>query len=66
MGRRGTNYDRKMEAVEKYKRGEGSQDSIAREYGLHKSSFQQWLTNYEAMGTFGLSAVNTNTNIARN
>jgi len=40
MGRRGIGYDKKLEAVEKYKRGEGSQDSIAGEYGVKKGSFQ--------------------------
>lgn len=61
MGRRGISYDKKLEAVEKYKRGEGSQDSIAREYGVHKASFQQWIANYEAMGPSGLAYVHTNT-----
>lgn len=42
MGRKGISYDRKLEAVEKYKRGEGSQKSIAREYGVQKASVQQW------------------------
>ena len=61
MGRRGISYDDKLEAVEKYKRGEGSQDSIAREYGVKKASFQQWIATYEAMGPSGLVAVHTNT-----
>lgn len=61
MGRRGISYDKKLEAVEKYKRGEGSQDSIAREYGVHMASLQQWLANYEAMGPSGLAVVHTNT-----
>lgn len=39
--------EKKWEAVEKYKRGEGSQESIAREYGIKKSSFRQWISNYE-------------------
>ena len=60
MGRRGISYDKKLEAVEKYKRGEGSQDSIAREYGVHQASFQQWIANYEAMGPSGLAVVHTN------
>jgi transposase-like protein len=59
MGRR-ISYEEKLEAVEKYKRGEGSQDSIAREYRVHKASFQQWIANYEAMGSTGLATVNTN------
>lgn len=54
MGRNGVSYEKKLEAVEKYKRGEGSQESIAREYGVNKRSFQQWLSNYEAMGPCSL------------
>ncbi|AET66438.1 transposase [Desulfosporosinus orientis DSM 765] len=60
MGRRGTSYEKKLGAVEKYKRGEGSQESIAREYGVHKSSLQQWIANYEAMGPAGLAIGHTN------
>jgi len=60
MGRKGVSYDIKMEAVEKYKRGEGSQKSIAREYGVKKSSFQQWLAIYEALGSSGLAVGHTN------
>lgn len=60
MGRRGISYEKKLEAVEKYKRGEGSQDSIACECGVHKSSFQQWIANYEAMGPAGLTILHTN------
>jgi transposase-like protein len=60
MGRKGVSYEKKIEAVEKYKRGEGSQKSIAREYGVKKASFQQWLANYAAMGTTGLAAGATN------
>lgn len=60
MGRKGTSSIKKIEAIEKYKLGEGSQESIAREYGVHLSSFQQWIANYEAMGPSGLAAVHTN------
>ncbi|MEN6463406.1 MAG: transposase [Syntrophomonas sp.] len=60
MGRRGISYVKKIEAVEKYKRGEGSQDNIAREYGVDRSSFRQWIANYEAMGPSGLAVVHTN------
>ena len=65
MGRRGISCEKKLEAVKKYKRGEGSQDSIAREYGVRKSSFQQWIANYEAMGPSGLAAVHTNNRYSR-
>lgn len=60
MGRRSVSYEEKTEAVEKYKRGEGSQDSIAREYGVTKASFQQWVANYEAIGPSALAGVHTN------
>ncbi len=60
MRRSRIDYNKKIEAVEKYKQGEGSQDSIAREYGVDPSSFQQWIANYEAMGPSGLVAQQTN------
>jgi transposase-like protein len=37
MGRRGISFEKKLEAVEKYQRGEGSQSSIARQL-LEKAS----------------------------
>jgi len=61
MGRKSNfRLEEKVEAVEKYLRGEGSQLSIAREYGIGKTSLQRWLANYEGMGPTGL--VNTHTN----
>lgn len=60
MVRRGVSYDKKIEAVEKYKRGLGSQGSIAREYGVSQASFQQWIANSEAMGPLGLAIGDTN------
>ena len=60
MGRSRVEYNEKIEAVEKYKRGEGSQDNIAREYGVDPASFRQWITNYEAMGPSRLAAQQTN------
>lgn len=60
MGRKGVSLERKLDAVEKYKRGEGSQESIAREYGVKHSSLQQWIAKYEGMGPSGLSSVQTN------
>lgn len=62
MGRKGIDCNKKMEAVEKYKRGEGSQESIAREYGVDRASFRQWIANYESMGPSGLIAIHTNNN----
>jgi len=49
MRRKGISYDKKIEAVERYKRGEGSQEFIAREYGVDRTSFLQWIANYEAV-----------------
>lgn len=60
MGRRGISYDKKLEAVGKYKRGDGSQGSISREYGINRSSFQQWIANYESMGPSGMTCGHTN------
>jgi len=50
----------KIEAVEKYLRGQGSQSGIAREYGIDESTFRQWIANYEAMGPAGLITTSTN------
>lgn len=60
MGRNKSDWGKKIEAVEKYKRGEGSQDSIAREYGVDPSSLQQWIANYDAMGPSGLATQKKN------
>ena len=60
MGIREIDWGKKIEAVEKYNRGEGSQDSIAREYGASPSSLRQWIINYEAMGPSGLVPRQTN------
>ena len=61
MGRKSyISYEKKIEAVEKYLRGEGSQESIAREYGIATSGFRQWLANYEAMGPSSLTATHKN------
>jgi transposase len=65
MGRKGISYDKKLEAVEKYKRGEGNRVSIAPEYGIKQASFQQWIANYEAMDPSGLAAVHTNNKYSR-
>jgi len=60
MRRSKIDYSKKIEAIEKYKRGEGNQESIAREYGIDPSSLRQWIANYEIMGPPGLSTVHTN------
>lgn len=55
MGRSRIAWEKKVEAVEKYKRGGGSFENIAREYGVVASSLEEWIANYEAMGTTGLA-----------
>jgi len=40
----------KINAVKKYKAGESSQKEIAEKLGITKTSFQQWVRNYESMG----------------
>ena len=61
MGRKGqrTGSDVKIEAVEKYLRGQWGQKSIAREYEIDESTFRQWIANYEAMGSSGLVITHT-------
>jgi transposase len=65
MGRKGTSYNKKLEAVEKYKQGEGNQKSIARECGVKQASFRQWIANYEAVGPSGLATIYTNNKYSR-
>jgi transposase len=65
MGRRGISYEKKLEAVEKYLRGEGSQKSIAREYGVGRTSVRQWIANYESIGPSGLELSHTNNKYSR-
>jgi transposase len=59
---RTSNIDRvkKVEAVEKYKRGEGSQVSIGREYGVTKTCVQKWIAIYDTLGPSGLAPKHTN------
>lgn len=59
MGRKKVSLDSKLKAVEKYKRGEGSQRNIAQEFGVTKASFVQWITNYDALGFAGLATGRT-------
>ena len=60
MGRRGVSYENKLEAVERYERGEGSLDSIARDYGVKKISVWRWIAIHESMGPYGLAPQSTN------
>ena len=56
MGRhgKGIHSSSKIEAVEKYLGGQGSQVSIARKYGIDESTFREWIAKYESMGPSGL------------
>jgi transposase-like protein len=51
---KGIHSGSKIEAVEKYLGGQGSQVSIAREYGIDESTFHEWVIKYESMGPSGL------------
>ncbi|HHV11611.1 MAG TPA: helix-turn-helix domain-containing protein [Clostridiales bacterium] len=41
----------KVPAVTLYLDGKGSQKQMATSYGISQASFQQWIRNYESMGT---------------
>lgn len=51
MSKRKLSAEEKITAVNLYLNGKGSQRQIAVSYGISQASFQQWLRNYEAMGT---------------
>jgi transposase-like protein len=50
MMRKKHDASEKINAVKKYKAGESSQKEIAEKMGITKTSFQQWVRNYESMG----------------
>jgi len=50
MLRRKHDASEKINAVKKYKLGGSSQKEIAEKLGITKTSFQQWVRNYESMG----------------
>ncbi len=50
MSRRKFSPKEKLEAVNRYLSGEGSQEQMARLYGIDRSSFRAWIRNYKAMG----------------
>jgi transposase-like protein len=60
LKRHGISAEEKIAAVEKYKRGESSQGELAREYGVSKASFQQWLAIYESQGAARLKGEGKN------
>ncbi len=47
----------KLEAVNRYLSGEGSQEYIAQLYGIDKRSFQEWIRNYKSMGADAFTRV---------
>ena len=46
--------DRKIHAVKQYYAGSGSLNEIAAKFGVHRSTLQKWLLNYELFGEKGL------------
>ncbi len=50
----------KVVAVKKYLSGKESHASIAKEYNVSRSTFQKWLSNYQAAGESGLQHRNRN------
>ncbi len=55
MGKRVISHEKKLEAVERYKRGEASLARIAQDYGVRKITIRRWISSYEAMGLSGLT-----------
>lgn len=60
MRRSNIDWVKKVEAVEKYKRGEDSQESIGNEYGVTRACLQKWIAIYETIGPSGLAPKHTN------
>jgi len=54
MSKSKVNYGEKIEAVEKYRLGESSQERLASEYGVGRSTLREWLAIYESQGSAGL------------
>ncbi len=50
MSKRKFSPEEKIEAVNKYLKGEGSQQQLADLYGVNKRAIQDWIHNYESMG----------------
>ena len=44
----------KIQAVEQYYAGAGSLNQIAERFGVHRSTLQKWLLNYDLFGEEGL------------
>jgi transposase len=43
--------EEKIRAIKEYLEGNSSMGSIAKQLGINKESFRQWVANYESMGT---------------
>lgn len=62
MGRKAKiSYEIKIKFVEEYLNGNISQNSIAKELGLHLSSIQEWIRKYKTFGPEGLRTIEKNT-----
>lgn len=51
----------KIEAIEKYLKGEDSLNHLAKELNVHHTSVQQWLQTYQSLGFNGLLETSKNT-----
>ena len=61
MGRKAKiSYEIKIKFVEEYLNGNISQNSIAKELGLHLSSIQEWIRKYKTFGPEGLITIEKN------
>ncbi|TYP48714.1 helix-turn-helix domain-containing protein [Thermosediminibacter litoriperuensis] len=51
-------FEQKLSAD--YLEGRKNQNQLAKEYNVHRSSVQQWISNYQAMGKSGLISSSKN------
>lgn len=58
MSKRKISGNAKISAIMRYKDGSVSQNKIAEEFNVSASSVQQWIANYESMGTAAFSIKN--------
>ncbi|MCG0276392.1 MAG: helix-turn-helix domain-containing protein [Thermosediminibacteraceae bacterium] len=66
MGRKSkVTFEQKLSAVKDYLEGRKSQGQLAKECNVSKSSVQQWISNYQAMGESGLIASSKNTGYSK-
>lgn len=61
MGRKAlVPFEQKLKAVDEYLSGRGSQETIAKKYGVGRTPFNFWVRNYKALGEKGLMESHTN------